>query len=179
MRLSGAALLKLTLTAFCGFFESARAWPPLAGRPRRPHGQLPHQPKGPILNEGRVGQRHSRRSTCLRSHRPSCSGRAPGRLACIVAKLVRASELVISLASTAAATQMRWTGARTRTCLRFSRAASNANERPAKRANSEIPLTKEQYLSRIQQVIETLEAERAHVQKHLTWLEQRSEERRV
>jgi len=31
-------------------------------------------------------------------------------------------------------------------------------------------------LSRIQQVIETLEAERAHVQKHLTWLEQQIKE---
>ena len=31
-------------------------------------------------------------------------------------------------------------------------------------------------MSRIQQVIETLEAERAHVQKHLTWLEQQIKE---
>jgi hypothetical protein len=31
-------------------------------------------------------------------------------------------------------------------------------------------------LSRIQQVIQTLEAERAHVQKHLTWLEQQINE---
>jgi hypothetical protein len=31
-------------------------------------------------------------------------------------------------------------------------------------------------LSRIQQVIETLETERAHVQKHLTWLEQQINE---
>jgi predicted transcriptional regulator len=31
-------------------------------------------------------------------------------------------------------------------------------------------------LSRIQQVIETLEAERAHVQKHLTWLERQIKE---
>jgi predicted metal-dependent hydrolase len=31
-------------------------------------------------------------------------------------------------------------------------------------------------LSRLKQVIETLEAERAHVQKHLTWLEQQIKE---
>jgi len=40
----------------------------------------------------------------------------------------------------------------------------------------EIPLRKEQHLSRIQQVIETLEAERAEVQKHLAWLEQQINE---
>jgi Winged helix-turn-helix DNA-binding len=43
-------------------------------------------------------------------------------------------------------------------------------------SNLEIPLRKEQHLSRIQQVIETLEAERAHVQKHLAWLEQQINE---
>jgi hypothetical protein len=40
----------------------------------------------------------------------------------------------------------------------------------------EIPLCKEQHLSRIQQVIETLESERAEVQKHLAWLEQQINE---
>jgi hypothetical protein len=43
-------------------------------------------------------------------------------------------------------------------------------------SNLEIPLCKEQHLSRIQQVIETLEAERAQVQKHLAWLEQQISE---
>jgi hypothetical protein len=43
-------------------------------------------------------------------------------------------------------------------------------------SNLEIPLCKEQHLSRIQQVIKTLEAERAHVQKHLAWLEQQINE---
>ena len=38
------------------------------------------------------------------------------------------------------------------------------------------PLCKELRLSRIQQVIETLEAERAEVQKHLAWLEQQINE---
>src|SRR2546423_12015541 len=38
------------------------------------------------------------------------------------------------------------------------------------------PLCKEQHLSRIQQVIETLEAERAQVQKHLAWLERQINE---
>ena len=38
------------------------------------------------------------------------------------------------------------------------------------------PLCQEQHLSRIQQVIETLEAERAEVQKHLAWLEQQINE---
>ena len=43
-------------------------------------------------------------------------------------------------------------------------------------SNLETPFCKEQHLSRIQQVIETLEAERAHVQKHLAWLEQQINE---
>ena len=43
-------------------------------------------------------------------------------------------------------------------------------------SNLEIPVCKEQHLSRIQQVIETLEAERAAVQKHLAWLEQQINE---
>jgi|GEM_PF-1746720 hypothetical protein len=38
------------------------------------------------------------------------------------------------------------------------------------------PSGKEQHLSRIQQVIETLETERAEVQKHLAWLEQQINE---
>ena len=41
---------------------------------------------------------------------------------------------------------------------------------------SRVPLLKEHRLSRIQQVIETLEAERAHVLKQLTWLEQQIKE---
>jgi len=36
----------------------------------------------------------------------------------------------------------------------------------------EVPLCEERPLSRIQQVIDTLEAERVEVQKHLAWLEQ-------
>ena len=38
------------------------------------------------------------------------------------------------------------------------------------------PLCQEQHLSRIQQVIETLEAERADVQEHLAWLERQINE---
>jgi predicted ArsR family transcriptional regulator len=38
------------------------------------------------------------------------------------------------------------------------------------------PSGEEQHLSRIQQVIETLETERAEVQKHLAWLEQQINE---
>jgi hypothetical protein len=40
----------------------------------------------------------------------------------------------------------------------------------------EVPLCEEKHLSRIQQVIDTLEAERAEVQKHLAWLEQQIKE---
>jgi predicted transcriptional regulator len=41
---------------------------------------------------------------------------------------------------------------------------------------SKSPLCEEKHLSRIQQVIDTLEAERAEVQKHLAWLEQQINE---
>jgi predicted transcriptional regulator len=41
---------------------------------------------------------------------------------------------------------------------------------------SKSPLCEEKHLSRIQQVIDTLEAERAEVQEHLAWLEQQINE---
>jgi hypothetical protein len=42
--------------------------------------------------------------------------------------------------------------------------------------SSTFPLSKEMYLSRMQQVIDTLEAERSEVQDHLAWLDQQIKE---
>jgi hypothetical protein len=50
--------------------------------------------------------------------------------------------------------------------------------RPARRrcSISKSPLSEEKHLSRIQQVIDTLEAKRAEVQNHLAWLDQQIKE---
>jgi hypothetical protein len=56
------------------------------------------------------------------------------------------------------------------------RGAGTLASRAADALSSTFPLSKEMHLSRMQQVIDTLEAERAEVQEHLAWLDQQIEE---